>query len=464
MTVAPEHIQRKGRLAPGKLFLVDLEEGRIVEDERGQAPRRPPQALRASGTSSSVVHIDDLPDREPRAPRIEPLRSKQLAFGYSQEDLRMVIAPMAAKGEEPVASMGNDAALAVLSDRQPPLFSYFKQLFAQVTNPPIDPIRENGRDEPAGRRRRRGQPAQRGPRPGPHAGDGPADPAQPRAREAAPGLPRRVRRRHARHHLADRARGRRDGDAPRRAVRGGRPLRRQRRQHPDPVRPQPRPRARRDALAAGGRGRPPPPRAPRHAAAHRPRDRVGRAARHPPHGDADRLRRLGDQPVRDVRVARRARRSLAAARGPRPRGGREADRQGDRQGPAEDDLEDGDLDDPVLLRRADLRGGRARARADRQALHRHRVADRRRRPRRARRPRRWSATSAPTRAPSATCCRSAACCSGAATASCTSGTPTRSPSSSTRSAARTATPRQTYAGVRAAGQRGGDAPRPRCAG
>src|SRR6202035_1884689 len=80
--------------------------------------------------------------REPRTPRIEPLRSKQLAFGYSQEDLRLIIAPMAAKGEEPVASMGNDAALAVLSDRQPPLFSYFKQLFPEVTTPPVDPIRE----------------------------------------------------------------------------------------------------------------------------------------------------------------------------------------------------------------------------------------------------------------------------------------------------------------------------------
>jgi glutamate synthase domain-containing protein 2/glutamate synthase domain-containing protein 1/glutamate synthase domain-containing protein 3 len=142
MTVAPEHIQRKGRLAPGKLFLVDLDEGRIVSDEEAKrrvARRRP----YAEWYEKSVVHIDDLPEREPRAPRIEPLRSKQLAFGYSQEDLRMVIAPMAAKGEEPVASMGNDAALAVLSDRQPPLFSYFKQLFAQVTNPPIDPIRES---------------------------------------------------------------------------------------------------------------------------------------------------------------------------------------------------------------------------------------------------------------------------------------------------------------------------------
>jgi glutamate synthase domain-containing protein 2/glutamate synthase domain-containing protein 1/glutamate synthase domain-containing protein 3 len=142
MTVAPEHVQRKGRLAPGKIFLLDLEDGRIVEDEevKRRIARRKPYG---EWYERSVVHIDDLPEREPRTPRIEPLRSKQLAFGYSQEDLRMVIAPMAARGEEPVASMGNDAALAVLSNRQPPLFSYFKQLFAQVTNPPIDPIREN---------------------------------------------------------------------------------------------------------------------------------------------------------------------------------------------------------------------------------------------------------------------------------------------------------------------------------
>jgi glutamate synthase domain-containing protein 2/glutamate synthase domain-containing protein 1/glutamate synthase domain-containing protein 3 len=142
LTIAPEHIQRKGRLAPGKLFLLDLEQGRIVEDEevkRSVARRRPYGAWYAR----NVVHIGDLPAREPRVPRIEPLRAKQLAFGYSQEDLRLIIAPMAAKGEEPVASMGADLALAVLSERQPPLFSYFKQLFAQVTNPPIDPIRES---------------------------------------------------------------------------------------------------------------------------------------------------------------------------------------------------------------------------------------------------------------------------------------------------------------------------------
>ncbi len=140
--VAPEHVQRKGRLAPGKVFLVDLEEGRIIEDEdiKRRIARRKPYG---EWYERSVVHIDDLPEREPRTPRIEPLRSKQLAFGYSQEDLRLIIAPMATRGEEPTASMGNDAALAVLSNRQPPLFAYFKQLFAQVTNPPIDPLRES---------------------------------------------------------------------------------------------------------------------------------------------------------------------------------------------------------------------------------------------------------------------------------------------------------------------------------
>src|SRR5579884_1535263 len=100
ITVAPEHVQRKGRLAPGKLFLLDLEEGRIVADEevKRRVSRSKPYA---EWYERSVVAIDDLPDREPLVPRVEPLRSKQLAFGYSQEDLRLVIAPMAALGEEP---------------------------------------------------------------------------------------------------------------------------------------------------------------------------------------------------------------------------------------------------------------------------------------------------------------------------------------------------------------------------
>ncbi|MCX6394612.1 MAG: glutamate synthase large subunit [Solirubrobacterales bacterium] len=141
LPLEPDQIIRKGRLEPGRVFLVDVEGGRIVSDaevKESVASRQPYREW----VEASSVRLDDLPDQEPDLPRQEPLRLRQLAFGYTQEDMRLVIAPMAAAGEEPTASMGNDAALAVLSDRQPPLFNYFKQLFAQVTNPPIDPIRE----------------------------------------------------------------------------------------------------------------------------------------------------------------------------------------------------------------------------------------------------------------------------------------------------------------------------------
>ncbi len=89
------------------MFLLDLEQGKIVDDEevKRQVARRRPYG---DWYQEAAVHIDDLPEREPLTPRIEPLRSKQLAFGYSQEDLKLVIAPMAAKAEEPIASMGND--------------------------------------------------------------------------------------------------------------------------------------------------------------------------------------------------------------------------------------------------------------------------------------------------------------------------------------------------------------------
>jgi len=142
LSAAPEQVVRKGRLQPGKLFLVDLDEGRLVDDaeiKRTIAGQKP----YGDWYRERSVRLEDLPERAPRVTREEPLRARQLAFGYTQEDLRLIIAPMATRGEEPTASMGNDAALAVLSDRQPPLFSYFKQLFAQVTNPPIDPIRES---------------------------------------------------------------------------------------------------------------------------------------------------------------------------------------------------------------------------------------------------------------------------------------------------------------------------------
>src|SRR5204863_2075928 len=93
--------------------------------------------------AENSVHLDDLPDKAPLHAPGDPLLTRQLLFGYTQEDMRITLARMGGKeAEEPLGSMGNDAALAVLSDHGPPLYNYFKQLFAQVTNPPIDPIRE----------------------------------------------------------------------------------------------------------------------------------------------------------------------------------------------------------------------------------------------------------------------------------------------------------------------------------
>src|SRR3954447_13923872 len=141
MDVPASQVKRKGRLQPGKLFLVDLERGVIVDDadvKREVATQQPYGEWFEQG----IVHLADLPPA-PALPRPDtPLPARQRAFGFTQEDLRVLLAPPPAKAEEPIGSMGNDAALAVLSDREPPLFSYFKQLFAQVTNPPIDPIRE----------------------------------------------------------------------------------------------------------------------------------------------------------------------------------------------------------------------------------------------------------------------------------------------------------------------------------
>ncbi len=142
LPIATDNIKRLGRLQPGKLFLVDLERHRIVEDEdvkREVATQRP----YGEWYEQNTVHFDDLAEAHTTMTGLQPTKLRQLAFGYSQEDLRVLIAPMAASGAEPLGSMGNDNALAVLSDRRPPLFSYFKQLFAQVTNPPIDPIRES---------------------------------------------------------------------------------------------------------------------------------------------------------------------------------------------------------------------------------------------------------------------------------------------------------------------------------
>ncbi len=141
LDVPPENVRRLGRLQPGKLFLVDLERGRIVEDEE---VKREVATAKPYGEwyARNAVPFATLPPSSEVTLSDQPLRLRQRAFGYSQEDLRVLLTPMALDAAEPVGSMGNDVSLAVLSDQAPPLFSYFKQLFAQVTNPPIDPIRE----------------------------------------------------------------------------------------------------------------------------------------------------------------------------------------------------------------------------------------------------------------------------------------------------------------------------------
>jgi glutamate synthase (ferredoxin) len=142
LNIPTDQIVQKGRLQPGRMFLVDTEEGRIIEDEEIKRVVSTTQPYR-QWLSEHLVHLSDLPE----APKIEPpdhetLLQRQLAFGYTFEDERIILTPMARDGVEAIGSMGNDAALAVLSNKPRLLYDYFKQLFAQVTNPPIDSIRE----------------------------------------------------------------------------------------------------------------------------------------------------------------------------------------------------------------------------------------------------------------------------------------------------------------------------------
>src|SRR6202167_1854897 len=142
LDVPAEDIRKTGRLQPGRMFLVDTVQKRIISDaeiKKELAARQP----YAAWLREQQVLLDHLP--EPSrviASNPETLLRRQRAYGYSEEDLRILLGPMGAMGEEPIGSMGTDVPLACLSDRPQPLFNYFKQLFAQVTNPPIDPIRE----------------------------------------------------------------------------------------------------------------------------------------------------------------------------------------------------------------------------------------------------------------------------------------------------------------------------------
>ena len=139
---APEKVRQKGRLQPGKMFLVDTLEGRVVTDNeiKSKVSRQKPYRRWLNDNRIELRGLFDTPHLEPGDPAT--LAARMRMFGYTREELKMVLAPMAVNGQEPVGAMGNDTALAVLSDRPRLLYDYFKQMFAQVTNPPIDPLRE----------------------------------------------------------------------------------------------------------------------------------------------------------------------------------------------------------------------------------------------------------------------------------------------------------------------------------
>jgi glutamate synthase (NADPH/NADH) large chain len=143
LPVPEERIVKKWRLQPGKMFLVDLEKGRIVDDKElkdSLASARP----YAEWIDRIRVKLDEVEsEKTPPLKSAVRLLDRQQAFAYTQEDLKFIMQPMAASGEEPIGSMGNDSPLAVISNKNKTLYHYFKQLFAQVTNPAIDPIRED---------------------------------------------------------------------------------------------------------------------------------------------------------------------------------------------------------------------------------------------------------------------------------------------------------------------------------
>ncbi|MET7789072.1 glutamate synthase large subunit [Streptomyces sp900116325] len=141
LDIAPAKVVRKGRLQPGKMFLVDTAEGRIIEDDEikaGLAAEQPYQEWLETGE----IELEDLPEREHIVHTHASVTRRQQTFGYTEEELRVILAPMARTAGEPLGSMGTDSPIAALSERPRLLFDYFTQLFAQVTNPPLDAIRE----------------------------------------------------------------------------------------------------------------------------------------------------------------------------------------------------------------------------------------------------------------------------------------------------------------------------------
>ena len=387
LPIPEEKIVKKWRLQPGKMFLVDLEKGRIVDDKELKDTLAARQALRRVDRAHprQARRGRDREDRR-RSSRGVPLLDRQQAFAYTQEDIKFIMAPMAAAGEEPVGSMGNDSPLAVLSNKNKTLYHYFKQLFAQVTNPAIDPIREElvmslvsfigpkpnllGIDEmnpplrlevsAAGARLLR---------------DGEDPPHRALHR-------RQVQVLRARHHLSGRLGQGGDRGAPR-VARARRPRTRCAR-------------ATRSSSSPTGRSTASASRFRRCSRCRRSTSTWWARACAPAPASwsrpAPRARCITSRcsaataPRRCTPISR-SRRCSPCTRTDRRRGdqGDQELRQGDRQGPEEGDVQDGHLDLHVLHRRADLRGRRPRAIAGRQVLHRHHLQRRGHRPVRGRR-------------------------------------------------------------------------------
>jgi glutamate synthase (NADPH) large chain len=141
LDIDPARVVRKGRLQPGRMFLVDTAAGRIVDDDELKAELAAENPY-ADWLHAGLMHLSDLPDREHIVYSHASVLRRQQTFGYTEEELRILLTPMARAGAEPIGSMGTDTPIAVLSDRPRLLFDYFTELFAQVTNPPLDAIRE----------------------------------------------------------------------------------------------------------------------------------------------------------------------------------------------------------------------------------------------------------------------------------------------------------------------------------
>ena len=443
LPVDPAKIVRRGRLHPGRLFIVDLERGLLHADGEAElevARKRPYGDWCADGE----IRLDDLAEQT-SLPAAEPLRSRQLAFGYTQEDLRVLISPAAEAGLEPTGSMGNDLALAALSEKEPSLFSLL-QAALRAGHQPADRLGPRvDRDEPRVADRLRGQHALRGSR-APGRSSCSSTRCSPTPSSSASPAPRTRRC------------ARRPSTPPGRCEAGERGLE----AALDRI-------AREASAAVTGsanlivisdRGlcadRVPIPSMLALGAVHQHLVDEGTRLQTSlvvETGEAREIHHLaaligyGAAAVNPYLMLEslsdlHGRAELPAGR--HPRAGARGAAEGGPQGPAQGDVEDGDRDDLLLLRGADLRGRRPRPRADRSLLRRHPLGGRRGRARTSSPPRRSSATPAPTPSataaaspstsrtrccppPTPTCCRRAASTPGAATASAMPGTRRRSP-------------------------------------